>query len=39
VLKEAKVASGRTVMVPMFVKKGDKIRVSTDSGEYQGKEH
>ncbi len=39
VLKEARVGSGRTIMVPMFVKKGDKVRVSTDSGEYQGKEH
>ena len=39
VYKEAKTASGRTVMVPLFIKTGDRIRVKTDSGEYQGKEH
>ena len=37
--KEAKLASGRTVMVPLFIKSGDRIRVSTANGEYQGKEH
>lgn len=39
VYKEARVASGRVVMVPLFIKIGDKIRVKTDVGEYQGKEH
>lgn len=39
VYKEATVASGRVVMVPLFIKKGDKIRINTDDGAYQGKEH
>jgi elongation factor P len=39
VMKEARLASGRTVMVPLFIKVGDKIRVSTADGTYQGKEH
>lgn len=39
VYKEATVSSGRTVMVPLFIKNGDRIRVSTHNGEYQGKEH
>jgi elongation factor P len=39
VMKEARLASGRTVMVPLFIKVGDKIRVSTVDGTYQGKEH
>jgi elongation factor P len=39
VYKEAKLASGRTVMVPLFIKKGNRIRVNTANGEYQGKEH
>jgi len=39
VLKEARVASGLKVMVPLFIKSGDKIRVNTGTGEYLGKEH
>lgn len=39
VFKEAELSSGMTVMVPLFIKTGDKIRVSTDNHEYQGKEH
>lgn len=39
VYKEARVASGRIVRVPQFIKNGDRIRVSTDDGTYQGKEH
>lgn len=39
VLKEAKLASGVTIHVPLFIKNGDKIRVKTDTREYQGKEH
>jgi elongation factor P len=39
VYKEATVVSGRVVMVPLFIKKGDKIRINTGNGEYQGKEH
>ena len=37
--KEAKLASGLTIQVPLFIKTGDKIRVKTDTREYQGKEH
>lgn len=39
VQKEAKVASGLIVRVPLFIKNGDKIRVGTDHRDYQGKEH
>lgn len=39
VYKEAKLASGVTIHVPLFIKNGDKIRVKTDTREYQGKEH
>lgn len=39
VLKEAKLACGLTIKVPLFIKTGDKIRVSTDKREYLGKEH
>ncbi|MFH1748045.1 MAG: elongation factor P [Planctomycetota bacterium] len=39
VYKEARIASGIQVMVPLFIKTGDKIKVSTENGEYQGKEH
>lgn len=34
VLKAAKLETGATVKVPMFVKEGDVIRISTESGEY-----
>jgi len=36
--KEARLSSGITIHVPLFIKTGDKIRVKTDSREYQGKE-
>jgi elongation factor P len=39
VQKEAKLACGITIHVPLFIKNGDKIRIKTDSREYQGKEH
>ncbi|MGD8451133.1 MAG: elongation factor P [Phycisphaerae bacterium] len=39
VFKEARLNTGRMAMVPLFIKTGDRIRVSTDTGEYQGKEH
>ncbi len=37
--KEAKLSSGIVIQVPLFIKTGDKIRVTTDTREYQGKEH
>jgi len=39
VQKEAKLSSGITIQVPLFIKNGDKIRVKTENSEYQGKEH
>jgi elongation factor P len=39
VYKEAKLASGLVIKVPLFIKTGDKVRVSTDKREYLGKEH
>ncbi len=39
VQKEAQLSSGAVVQVPLFIKTGDKIRVKTDTREYQGKEH
>lgn len=39
VYKEAKLNSGMTIHVPLFIKNGDKIRLRTDTREYQGKEH
>jgi len=39
VYKEARLTSGALVMVPLFIKNGDRIRVKTDNREYQGKEH
>jgi elongation factor P len=38
VQKEARLNCGITINVPLFIKNGDKIRVKTDSREYQGKE-
>jgi len=38
VYKEARLASGRMIMVPLFIKTGDFIRINTVTGEYQGKE-
>nr|MCU0510096.1 elongation factor P [Anaerolineae bacterium] len=32
--KPAKVSTGYTVQVPLFVNEGDKIRIDTRSGEY-----
>ena len=37
--KDAKLSSGIAIAVPLFIKNGDRIRVKTDSREYQGKEH
>lgn len=34
VMKEAKVETGYTVRVPMFIKQGDTIRINTDTGDY-----
>jgi elongation factor P len=34
VMKPAKVSTGLTVQVPLFVKTGDRIRVNTESGAY-----
>lgn len=39
VYKEARLASGLVIQVPLFIKTGDKVRVTTDSRQYQGKEH
>jgi elongation factor P len=33
-LKEVTLESGATIMVPMFIKEGDVIRVNTETGEY-----
>lgn len=37
VLKPAKTASGLTVMVPLFIKEGDSIKINTETGEYTGR--
>jgi len=34
VLKPAKTSSGLTVMVPLFIKVGDSIKINTETGEY-----
>jgi elongation factor P len=39
VYKEATLAGGLLAHVPLFIKNGDKIRVNTETREYQGKEH
>jgi len=39
VYKEAKLAGGAAIHVPLFIKNGDRIRVKTDTRDYQGKEH
>ena len=39
VTKEAKLASGLVVHLPLFIKNGDRIKVGTDKHDYQGKEH
>ena len=39
VTKEAELASGLVVHVPLFIKNGDKIKVGTEKRDYQGKEH
>ena len=38
VQKEARLASGLTIHVPLFIKNGDKVRVTTDNRQYHGKE-
>ena len=35
--KQAKIDTGATVNVPMFIETGDKILVNTETGEYAGK--
>jgi len=35
--KEARLASGLVIHVPLFIKTGDKVRVSTENRQYQGK--
>jgi elongation factor P len=37
--KVAKLASGITIHVPLFIKQGEKVRVRTDTREYAGKDH
>lgn len=37
VLKPAKTVSGLTVMVPLFIKQGDTIKINTETGEYTGR--
>jgi elongation factor P len=39
VSKEATLASGLTIQVPLFIKTGEKVRVHTETREYLGKEH
>jgi elongation factor P len=39
VQKDAKLNSGITIRVPLFIKNGDKIKVKTENREYVGKEH
>jgi len=37
VMKPGKTASGLTVMVPLFINIGDKIKINTETGEYTGR--
>ena len=37
--KEARLTNGLVVQVPLFIKNGDKIRLTTRDRQYQGKEH
>lgn len=39
VYKDAKLSSGLSTQVPLFIKNGDRIKIKTDNREYQGKEH
>jgi elongation factor P len=39
VQKEAKLSSGLVIQVPLFIKNGDRVRVTTADRAYQGKEH
>ena len=39
VYKEARLASGLVIQVPLFIKTGEKVRVKTENREYAGKEH
>ncbi|MBI4089805.1 MAG: elongation factor P, partial [Candidatus Kerfeldbacteria bacterium] len=34
VMKDATLATGGTIKVPMFIKTGDTVRINTDTGEY-----
>jgi len=35
--KEVTVETGYRLQVPMFIKKGDVLKINTDSGDYSGK--
>ena len=37
VLKPVKMTTGLTVMVPLFINVGDKIKINTESGAYTGR--
>ena len=37
VMKAAKVETGATIQVPMFVEEGDTIRIDTRTGEYMSR--
>ena len=37
VMKNAKVETGATIQVPMFVEEGDTIRIDTRTGEYMSR--
>ena len=39
VQKDARLASGLVIHVPLFIKNGDRLRVKTETREYLGKEH
>jgi elongation factor P len=37
VTKDARLETGVTIKVPLFVKEGEKVRVATENGEFQGR--
>jgi elongation factor P len=37
VQKPAVLETGKTVTVPLFIKEGEKIKISTENGEYLGR--
>ncbi|MCP3906130.1 MAG: elongation factor P [Planctomycetes bacterium] len=37
--KDARLASGLSIQVPLFINTGEKVRVNTETREYLGKEH